>query len=347
MNIENKRVDNQVEEINEIGEKEISEFFLNLKIQFNKEESGFDQIIDFSEEDIKKLFFTSLTKDIFRRYLDKPDLVKERFKENVDQFNISADEWKQAALKQPQLFYQSPETLNANISRSSELMGIDKNDFVKVALKQPSLFCQFPETLNANISRSSELMGIDKNDFVKAALKQPQLFCQFPETLNSNITKSSELMGIDKNDFVKAALKQPQLFCQSPETLFSNFIAILFDNDDIKTRKFVLKNPVALCYSQERDFIHYLATKITSSKISIGKNPRQIIKDYYGKQPYGEYLEIKQFPMIEEYLTKKIDNNELSIDEAIEMTKNEKLFGQFMLLRAIEHFERESKKERK
>ena len=277
MNIENKRVDNQVEEINEIGEKEISEFFLNLKIQFNKEESGFDQIIDFSEEDIKKLFFTSLTKDIFRRYLDKPDLVKERFKENVDQFNISADEWKQAALKQPQLFYQSPETLNANISRSSELM------------------------------------------------------------------------GIDKNDFVKAALKQPQLFCQSPETLFSNFkaLAILFDNDDIKTRKFVLKNPVALCYSQERDFIHYLATKITSSKISIGKNPRQIIKDYYGKQPYGEYLEIKQFPMIEEYLTKKIDNNELSIDEAIEMTKNEKLFGQFMLLRAIEHFERESKKERK
>ncbi len=192
-------------------------------------------------------------------------------------------------------------------------------------------------------------MGIDKNDFVKAALKQPQLFCQFPETLNSNITKSSELMGIDKNDFVKAALKQPQLFCQSPETLFSNFkaLAILFDNDDIKTRKFVLKNPVALCYSQERDFIHYLATKITSSKISIGKNPRQIIKDYYGKQPYGEYLEIKQFPMIEEYLTKKIDNNELSIDEAIEMTKNEKLFGQFMLLRAIEHFERESKKERK
>jgi hypothetical protein len=45
-------------------------------------------------------------------------------------------------LKRPQLLYQRPETLNANVEGSAGLLGLTKAQFIGVAVKQPQLFCQ-------------------------------------------------------------------------------------------------------------------------------------------------------------------------------------------------------------
>ena len=56
---------------------------------------------------------------------------------------------------------------------------LDTASYLKAALKQPSLFTQSPETIEANIrglvARFPE-EGLDTASYLKAALKQPALF---------------------------------------------------------------------------------------------------------------------------------------------------------------------------
>jgi ABC-type uncharacterized transport system YnjBCD ATPase subunit len=72
-------------------------------------------------------------------------------------------------VKQPQLFYQKPETLNGNVEASAALLDLTKRAFVAVALKQPQLFCQKPETLSGNVEASAALLGLSKQAFVGVA----------------------------------------------------------------------------------------------------------------------------------------------------------------------------------
>ncbi|PIR31589.1 MAG: hypothetical protein COV36_07980 [Alphaproteobacteria bacterium CG11_big_fil_rev_8_21_14_0_20_44_7] len=154
--------------------------------------------------------------------------------------NISyADYVSKAALKQPQLFYQSPERIKNNIKdvvdKLNDELGCDISyaDYVsKAELKTPQLFCLSPERIKNNIrdavDKLNDELGCDipYADYVKAALKQPQLFYQSPETIKNNIKgivdKLNGELGCDISyaDYVsKAALKQPQLFYRSPETI--------------------------------------------------------------------------------------------------------------------------------
>jgi hypothetical protein len=71
-----------------------------------------------------------------------------------------------AALKQPQLFGQKPETLN--VEASAALLGLTKAQFIVIALKRPELFCRKPETLNASIEASADLLGVTKAQFTAA-----------------------------------------------------------------------------------------------------------------------------------------------------------------------------------
>ena len=73
------------------------------------------------------------------------------------------------------------EHLNASVP------AINHFDLLDAALKQPTLFSQKPETLHGNVVESARLMQVSEAAFVAAALKQPQLFCQKPETLHGKL----------------------------------------------------------------------------------------------------------------------------------------------------------------
>ena len=65
----------------------------------------------------------------------------------------------------------------------AQRFGIEKTKFVEAALKNPALFSQSPETLDKNITASAQRFGVEKSKFVEAALKQPTLFGRLPESL--------------------------------------------------------------------------------------------------------------------------------------------------------------------
>ena len=102
---------------------------------------------------------------------------------------------------------------------SAKRLGMKKEDFVKAALKQPTLFYQSPDTINANIEGSAERLGIKKEDFVKAGLKQPQLFCQSPDTILRNykhVKAAAERGFIRTENLTEALLSFPTGLCYSP-----------------------------------------------------------------------------------------------------------------------------------
>mgnify|MGYP003534191126 CR=1 FL=1 len=116
-------------------------------------------------------------------------------------------------LSTQQLATIEKDKLFENISRISRLLNIEEKEFVKAALEQPNLFYQYPETLHNNIKNSSKLFKVSEETFVKAALKHPQLFYQNSETLYQNINNTAQKFNIDKDILVKAAFRHPGLFC--------------------------------------------------------------------------------------------------------------------------------------
>ncbi len=125
----------------------------------------------------------------------------------------------QAALKQPPLFSQKPETIFANVNTTSKLLNVDRKLFTQAALKTTQLFYQKPETIAANIDTTSKLLNVDRKLFTQVALKQPPLFCLKSETIAANVENSAKLLGIEQKLFTQAALKHPPLFCLKPETI--------------------------------------------------------------------------------------------------------------------------------
>ena len=198
-------------------QKEITQVLQETSIQV----PGYAEPITFSQEDIDTII--TFERILWYRPETLREIIPPRFIANVANLGVSPKEWMKAALKRPQLFYQSPETVNKNITETATLLGLKKEDYIKAALRAPSLFYQSPETINRNITETATLLGLEKEDYIKAALKDPSLLCRSPETTNGNITDTADLLGIeDKRDYIKAALKQPSLFYQSPETTNRN-----------------------------------------------------------------------------------------------------------------------------
>ena len=77
-------------------------------------------------------------------------------------------------------------------------------------------------------------------------------------------------------------MKHPSLFYRAPEAIYLNFkmLKLLFDNNDDITREAVLRNPILLSYSEERDFIHHLDRELTGETTRLGDNPEQIIRKH-------------------------------------------------------------------
>jgi len=213
-------VDNENEKLSQ-KEKDFSRCFLQIEIKLKPEEEK-EKIITFSQEEVEKLAQEQFLLDYNSQALLA--IIPERFKRNAENFKITLEEWKKAALIRPQLFIQKPETLEANIIESARRFNVPKEVFVKAALDQPQLFIQKPETLEANIIESAKRFNVPKEVFVKAALDRPQLFSQKPETSESNIIESARRFNVPKEVFIKAALEQSTLFTQKPETSESNII---------------------------------------------------------------------------------------------------------------------------
>ncbi|MEM1535115.1 MAG: hypothetical protein QW199_01085 [Candidatus Pacearchaeota archaeon] len=160
----------------------------------------------------------------FWNFRSKLEKVIEAFSDE----DLTYNEYLQAALKQPQLFCRSPDTIEFNIRdlvRRFEPEGLTTKPYLKAALKRPSLFYQSPDTIEFNIRdlvRRFEPEGLTTKAYLKAALKEPQLFCQSPKTIEFNIrdlVRRFEPEGLTVKAYLKAALKQPQLFCLSPDTI--------------------------------------------------------------------------------------------------------------------------------
>ncbi len=232
-------------------------------------------------------------------------------------------------LQKPLLDERSPLfNYDEKTARAAEILGISQADFILAALIRPELFGQSPKTLNANIEGAVRLFWFpDLSDdqfekfktgeefrdakahyIEKAALKNPQLFYQSPETLNANIEgavrllwfpqisddqfetfKTSKTFRAQKTAYIEqAALKQPPLFCSSPKTIALNFQFIkaahktkLITSDDIMES--ILECPIVLTLSTKNTTLRIVHARQNnfSSGIShfykgTGRNKTQI-----------------------------------------------------------------------
>jgi hypothetical protein len=180
--------------------------------------------------------------------------------------------------------------------------GLEVKDYLKAALKQPQLFYQLPETIVSNIMGVVNHpvfkdCGLEVKDYLKAALKQPPLFYQSPKTIVSNIMgvvnhPAFKDCGLEVKDYLKAALKQPPLFCQSPETIAEHFYLIkrLHDKGVLSTQLNVLdislNTPILLCLSNDNFHLRYIFARyanIDNQKSTYLKQTRgDIERDFVG-----------------------------------------------------------------
>ena len=67
---------------------------------------------------------------------------------------LTFEAYRDAALKQPSLFYRSPDTIASNITtlvNKFATEGLTTTQYIQAALKQPSLFTQSPDTIGRHI----------------------------------------------------------------------------------------------------------------------------------------------------------------------------------------------------
>lgn len=82
-------------------------------------------------------------------------------------------------------FFDFPQKIKAVVERFAA-DGLTRESYLQAALKQPQLFVQKPETITANIDRVVERFaadGLTRKNYLQAALRHPQIFYQKPETI--------------------------------------------------------------------------------------------------------------------------------------------------------------------
>jgi hypothetical protein len=220
---------------------------------------------------------------------DKINRVVEHFAPD----GLTRSDYVRAAVKQPSLFCQRPETVIGNIEgvvRHFAPDGLTRSDYVRAAVKQPSLFTVKPETVIGNIEgvvRHFAPDGLTSAKYLRLAVKRPALFYQRPETVIGNIEEVARHFapdGLTRKDYLGAALRQPQLFCQKPKTIFShvNLIESLYrDGSLILPRprhpsetettpivNFLIHNPQYFCLSDDNFGLREIHAKVTQAQSS-------------------------------------------------------------------------------
>jgi hypothetical protein len=107
--------------------------------------------------------------------------------------SLTLEDYLRAAVKQPPLFYLSPNTIIANVegvARHFHDHGLTISHYLRTAVKQPQLFYQSPKTIIANIegvTRHFHDHGLTVEDYLRAAVRHPPLFARSPKTIIANI----------------------------------------------------------------------------------------------------------------------------------------------------------------
>ena len=236
---------------------------------------------------------------------------------------ISPDQYIPAALKQPQLFYQKPETIAANIRKTAKLLDIEVSELVRAALKNPSVFYQKPETLAANINQSAEALRLTPAKFLKTALRHPPLFSQKSETISGNILRTSELLNIPIEKLTQLAADYPSLFYQKPETITGNINkgAKLLNIDTQEYLNAALKDP-SLFYQKPESIVN---------KAKIIKYYKQVQGKNSDKTVFAHFSESRLYIDILNYLIKKFDGLNKAVDrkELVEYLKKQNKIYEF------------------
>jgi len=238
----------------------------------------------------KTVSFTVVPSKVYRdlRYKQETlqDVIPERFRANCLQFGLDPATWLKICKEETQLYYQLPKTIYDNIAGMAKLLGIKRSALILAAIRHPQLFYQSPETINWNIKKGAELLGIEKSVYGQAALKQPPLFSQKPKTINDNIERAAQMLGLNKSIYVQMALMHPSLFCSRAETIHEGYkiLRLMFDSNEV-LNEYIVRNPAALALSQERNFMHYIARKITGRKTKFAVNPlKYLAKRFQDRQ---------------------------------------------------------------
>ena len=199
-------------------------------------------------------------KKLFERLTDK---AKEGFKstlKNFGKFGITQDVLLVTFAKQPSLFHQSPDTIDARVKGLVDKFkdnGLTVDNYVKACVKQPPLFCLSPDTIETNVKGLVDKFkdnGLTVDNYVKACVKRPQLFCLSPDTLEANVKGLVEKFkdnGLTLDDYVKACVKQPSLFYQSSETIETNVKGLV---DKFKENGLTVDDYIKACIKQPQLF---------------------------------------------------------------------------------------------
>ena len=218
---------------------------------------------------------------------------------------LKTDDYIKACIKQPSLFYHSPETIEKKVRElvgKFDKEGLNTKDYIKACIKTPSLFCHSPETIEKNVR---ELVGkfdkesLNTKDYIKACIKQPSLFCHSPEAIENNIRMlvgNFSKEGLNTKDYIKACIKQPTLFYQSPETIENNVRELVakFDKEGLNTKDYIkacIKQPSLFCQSPETIAEHIRAYKYVEQ--NKGKHPtmKDIMKKNLSLSTSSIYLQ--------------------------------------------------------
>lgn len=101
--------------------------------------------------------------------------------------------------------------------------GLVLNDYLQAAVKRPQLFYLKPETVIATVNGVAARFrseGLTLRAYLRAAVEQPMIFYLPGETIIGNIMGVTDHFrddGLKLAAYLRAALRQPQLFCQSPD----------------------------------------------------------------------------------------------------------------------------------
>ena len=136
----------------------------------------------------------------FWNFKQKIETLVKKFQEH----GLTLEQYLQAALKQPPLFYQSPNTIYNNITQTVQKFQkqeLTTKQYLQAALKRPQLFSQSPETIYNNITQiTKKFQNIIKphKEILPFLLKEPfylknALFC--------NQTSENTILSKDQSDF--------------------------------------------------------------------------------------------------------------------------------------------------
>ncbi|BCX15634.1 MAG: hypothetical protein KatS3mg097_526 [Candidatus Parcubacteria bacterium] len=167
-----------------------------------------------------------------------------KFKLNVQNLQISPEEWKTCVLEQPSLFVSSPETIKFNIegvaSFIADILQISKEEAEKLYISKIALKHSFIADILQISKEEAEKLYISK-----IALKQPSLFTQSPETIKTKFDLYNLFINQEESGITDYLITQPSYFTLASERIMAFYVLAKLMNKELRFRM-LKENPLNL-----------------------------------------------------------------------------------------------------